>query len=78
MDPVGAPAKLELDASASAALTVSMRAVRVLFGALGRAGVSKQKLLQAAFELGFSGTVAFHRAFKRAMGTTPRAFLEGC
>lgn len=41
--------------------------------------VDRQRSIQeAAFELGFSGTVAFHRAFKRAMGTTPRAFLEGC
>jgi AraC-like DNA-binding protein len=40
--------------------------------------IDRQRSIQeAAFELGFSGTVAFHRAFKRAMGTTPRAFLQG-
>lgn len=40
--------------------------------------IDKQRSIQeAAFELGFSGTVSFHRAFKRAMGTTPRAYLSG-
>lgn len=39
--------------------------------------IDEQHTIQeAAFELGFSGTASFHRAFKRALGITPLAYLH--
>lgn len=32
---------------------------------------------EAAYELGFSGTASFHRAFKRALGVTPQTYVQG-
>ena len=38
----------------------------------------KQKSIQeAAFEMGFSDSASFHRAFKRWTGITPRTYLHG-
>jgi AraC-like DNA-binding protein len=39
--------------------------------------IDDQRTIQeAAFELGFSGTASFHRAFKRALGITPLAYMH--
>ena len=87
---VGGPAMIEVAAKLELsvhALRRRLAAEGTSFGAIEQQAfailvrsllVDRQRSIQeAAFELGFSGTVAFHRAFKRAMGTTPRAFLEG-
>jgi AraC-like DNA-binding protein len=39
--------------------------------------LDQQRTIQeAAFELGFSGTATFHRAFKRALGMTPGSYVD--
>lgn len=86
---IGGPAMIEVATKLGLsvhALRRRLTAEATTFAALEHeafAALVKQHLLdrqhtiqEAAYELGFSGTAAFHRAFKRALGLTPQAYLQ--
>jgi AraC-like DNA-binding protein len=86
---VGGPAMVEIAAQLGLsvhALRRRLTAEATTFAALeheafaslvDRLLIDDQHTIQeVAYELGFSGTASFHRAFKRALGITPLAYLH--